>query len=160
VRCHDGAGTANAAAAAQAAGGKEESDDDQIHGPATKGRSAPFKPGTSTWDTDDAKEAARKIGKRALIAQKAAERSEKKAKHGLVNPAMWWQEHYTPQYKESTETVGLTSRSVTSTTSAIAPRNEHIQKLMHRCNLLHLSAWVRWDTFLPQSSVRTRAHFH
>lgn len=119
--------------AANAAGDDEEEDDWRLRGPAAKPRAAAFKPGTSTWDTDDAKEAARKVGKRALAEQAAAQQDRKKAKAGRVEPAAWWAEHYKPRWQESVETVGHAARSVTSTTAAVTTRNERIQKLVHRC---------------------------
>lgn len=126
-------GAVGGAGSAQGDGQPGAEEDDQIRGPSNRSRTAPFKPGASTWDTDDAREAARKVGKRALAEQKEAEKEKKKQRQGRVVPADWWAEHYKPRYEASVETVGLASRSVTSTTSAVTTRNERVQKLVHRC---------------------------
>lgn len=133
LRLHHGACAAEADAAATKAADDEEEDDWRLRGPAAKPRGAAFKPGTSTWDTDDAKEAARKVGKRALAEAATAQRADKKARQGRIDPAVWWAEHYRPRFKESVETVGHAARSVTSTTAAVTTRNERVQKLVHRC---------------------------
>jgi hypothetical protein len=150
-------GAAGASAAGKAAGSNNAAaiddhdgsdSDDQIRGPSTRNRAAPFKPGTSTWDTDDAKEAARKVGKHALAEQKAEEASKKKARAARkVDPAAWWAEHYKPRFEESVETVGKASRAVTSTTSVVATRNERVQKLVHRC-AGRVSAFLEPDCLL------------
>lgn len=125
---------AASAAAGTANNGEADSDeDDQIRGPRMADRRAPFKPGTSTWDTDDAKEAARKVGKRALAEAKAAEASKKRARAGRVVPAAWWAAEYKPRFEESVETVGAASRALTATTADVVTRNERVQRLVHRC---------------------------
>ena len=129
-----------AAAGAANAGGADSDEDDQIRGPRMADRRAPFKPGTSTWDTDDAKEAARKVGKRALAEAKAVETSKKRAREGRVVPAAWWAAEYRPRFEESVETVGAASRAVTATTSEVVTRNERVQRLVHRCE--PSAAWL------------------
>jgi argininosuccinate synthase len=116
-------------------GDQDEEDDWRMRGPAAKPRVAPFKPGAATWDTDDAKEAARKAGKRGLE-EAVATRAEKRAVKGRVNPGAWWAEHYKPRYKESVQTVGHAARSVTSTTAIVTTKNERVQELVHRCDNL------------------------
>jgi hypothetical protein len=97
---------------------------------------AVYKPGTSTWDTDDAKEAARKIGKVGAALQTEEEGVIRRARKARgIDPVKWWRETYKPRYQESSETVGAASRSVTSTTSAVVTKNERVVKLVHRCAL-------------------------
>jgi hypothetical protein len=128
------AGKASEGAAQAAEGNDDEEEDDwRMCGPSTKPRATQFKPGAATWDTDDAKEAARKTGKRALEEAAAARGAEKKAREGRVDPAKWWAEHYKPRYKESVQTMGHAARSVTSTTATVTTKNERVQELVHRC---------------------------
>jgi hypothetical protein len=123
------AGEQGAAAAAPA----DDEPDWRLQGPAAKPTRAVFKPGTSTWDTDDAKEADRKLGKHGVAERRAAEAaSVARRKDGKPSPAEWWREHYRPRVEESGETTGAAARAMTSTVATVATRNERVRKTVYR----------------------------
>ena len=140
---------AASAAVAQAADAADSDKDDQIRGPTPAELRAAYKPGASTWDTDDAKEAARKVGKRQLSEKQALEAAKKRARSGRVVPAAWWAEHYKPRFEEGVETVGATSRSVTATTAGVETKNERVQRLVYRCvAAAFFLAWTHAEVLL------------
>lgn len=108
----------------------------RLQGPNTKPNPS-FKPGTSTWDTDTLKEAA-KIKKATSAAAQAdlvqnRLTSQSGTKLKSLNPAEWWAMHYKPRYEESVQTVGDAARSFTSTTAAVTTKNELVRRLKSRC---------------------------
>lgn len=125
---------AAAAKGTGAAGGGESSDEDdwRLRGPEARPRAASFKPGTSTWDTDDQREAERKIGKKALAEAQAEANAARAHVAGRPDPQAWWQEHYKPRYEVSVETTGHASRGLTSTTFQAVTKNERVRRLIHR----------------------------
>jgi hypothetical protein len=107
---------------------EEEELDWRLQGPSAKPAMPVFKPGTCTWDTDDAFEQKRKAPKGDDAAKALPARKGEK-------PADWWTREYKPQYEETVQTVGHAARSLTSTTAPVATKNERVRRLKHRCGI-------------------------
>jgi hypothetical protein len=113
---------------ATAAPAEEEELDWRLQGPTVRKAAPVFKPGTSTWDTDDAFEQQRKAPK-LDDDEKPKPLPERKG----VKPADWWMREYKPVYEETVQTVGHAARSMTSTVAPVHTKNELVKKLKHRC---------------------------
>ena len=100
-----------------------------MQGPDVKKAAPIFKPGTSTWDTDDADEQQRKAPR-----LKDDEKPKALPQRKGVKPADWWLQEYKPVYEETVQTVGHAARAMTSTIAPVHTKNELVVKLKHRCD--------------------------
>ena len=108
---------------------EEEELDWRLQGPDVKKAAPIFKPGTSTWDTDDADEQQRKAPR-----LKDDEKPKALPQRKGVKPADWWLQEYKPVYEETVQTVGHAARAMTSTIAPVHTKNELVVKLKHRCD--------------------------
>jgi hypothetical protein len=107
---------------------EEEELDWRLQGPTVKKAAPVFKPGTSTWDTDDAFEQKRKAPK-----LDDDEKPKPLPQYKGIKPAAWWMQEYRPVYEETVQTVGHAARAMTSTIAPVHTKNERVMKLKHRC---------------------------
>lgn len=122
------AATKGKQAAPEAVEVEDEKLDWRMQGPAVKKATPVFKPGTSTWDTDDAFEAKRKAPKLG-----DDEKQKPLPQRKGVKPADWWLQEYKPVYEVTDQTVGHAARAFTSTVAPVHTKNERVMKLKHRC---------------------------
>ena len=114
--------------AAEVSAPQEEELDWRLQGPDVKKAAPIFKPGTSTWDTDDVDEQQRKAP-RLGDDEKPKALPQRKG----IKPADWWLQEYKPVYEETVQTVGHAARAMTSTIAPVHTKNERVMKLKHRC---------------------------
>lgn len=123
---------------------EEEELDWRLQGPSVKKPAPVFKPGTSTWDTDDVFEAKRKAPK-----LKDGEAPKAVAKRQGIKPADWWMQEYKPVYEETVQTVGHAARAMTSTIAPVHTKNERVMKLKHRYSSSGLLSPLLWRVQYP-----------